>query len=303
MIHHGTSAARDGSRVSGATRTKHSGPAKHVRPLYNLNALIARTCRIFDNTFDRVQKSKTARLLDAEFGNFDMPKIAAWSGPAMPTPSNIVFGSDEAVIRLSDLAKYEEIFARAKRSSRALRALEGRLDVVNKSILKRFTDTRVLHRGMSISEFCTISKMSGAVGFHNRTKYAAVNNFVSCSVSPYAASMFAILRGELVMTMDASRIKESDCAPVTYEAKRHIRVTRGGKRMYNPYEMFGGRKAGMFMRECEVHLRVGSRPVIVYVSVFGAPTPRLCRRLDSAVKTLEAAQQKKIMIKYNEVQQ
>ena len=267
------------------------------------NVLLVRTHNAFYDTFNQVHKSKVARLLDATFDSFDMPKMAA-NFKTNPTPSNIVLGTDEAVIKLSELAKYEAILAKAREKSHLLRALKVKMDRTNKSMWWRFMNTKILYRGMTTSEFFTIAKMGGAVGFHRRTRYAAVNDFVSCSVSARAAALFVTdkRKSGLVVRMDVSQMSQSDYAPVTYEARRNIRVTRRGKHAYNPYEMFGGYHSGMNMRECEIHLRKGSKPIITDVDVPEDHAPRLCRRLEAAVKTLEAAQGQKIMVKYVGVQ-
>ena len=159
---------------------------------------------------------------------------------------------------------------------------------------------------MGISEFCTISRMGGAVGLHHRRKYAAINDFVSCSIDAEEAALFATGKKErgLAVEMDVSRMKSSDYAPVTYEARRDIRVTRRGRYAYSPYEMFGGSHSGVFMREYEIHLRNGSRPIVRGIVVHGARPAAFHRRLHAAVATLEASQGgRKIRIKYIGAQQ
>ena len=231
-----------------------------------------------------------------------MPKVAEWLGKDSG-PSSIVLGSDEPVIRLSDLTKYEAILARAREKSSSLRTLEDRMNAVNTGIWKCFMDAKILYRGMGLTEFSTMANAKGTVGLHRRIRYAAVNNFVSCSIDSDAAALFAIPKKKngIVVKMDVSQMACPDYAPVTYEARRHMRVTRRARHIYNPYEMFGGRKAGMFMLECEIHLRVGSRPAIAAVEVRGERPAGFHRRLGSAVRALEATQQREIMIKYVEV--
>ncbi|MDE0265684.1 MAG: hypothetical protein OXK17_01450 [Thaumarchaeota archaeon] len=270
-----------------------------------MEALITRTYRVYYGAFKRAQKSRMARSLDAEFERFDMPRIAG-QFKMSPTPSNIVLGTDDAIIRLSELARYEEILARAREQSGPLRMLEARMGHVNEEMLRLFTSTKIVYRGMGMSEFCTMSKMGGAVGLHRRRKYAAINNFVSCSIDAEEASLFAIGKKErgLVVEMDVSRMKSSDYAPVTYEARRDIRVTRRGRYAYSPYEMFGGSHSGVFMREYEIHLRNGSRPIIRGVVVPSARPAAFHRRLHAAATALEASQGgRKIRIKYIGVQQ
>ena len=268
-------------------------------------ALLARTYRVFYGTFKRAQKSRMARSLDAEFECFDVPRMAK-QFKMRPTPSNIVLRTDDAIIRLSELARYEEILARAKGRSGPLRMLEGRMGHVNKEMWRIFTSTKIVYRGMGISEFCTVSKMGGVVGLHHRKKYAAINNFVSCSIDAEEAALFATgKKGRgLVVEMDVSRMTSSDYAPVTYEARRDIRVTRRGRYAYSPYEMFGGSHSGVFMREYEIHLRNGSRPVVRGVAVPGARPAAFHRRLRAAAAALEASQGgREIRIKYIGAQQ
>ena len=282
--------------------TKHEDITKGTLSRQDMDILLTQTYCMFDNTFENMQKGETARLINAEFENFDMPKMTAWF-KIKPTPSNIVLGTDAAVIKLSELAKYEAILARVREQNQSLRTLEDRIEHVNREIWKCFMDTKILYRGMGISEFCTIAKMRGVVGSHRRTRYAKVNDFVSCSVDTAAAALYAMSKKKrgLIVEMDVSRIKRADYAPVTYDARRDIHVTRRGRHIYNPYEMFGGHHAGMFMDECEIHLKAGSRPIITGVRILGERSIGFRKRLESAARVLEAAQGRKIMIKYEEV--
>ncbi len=54
----------------------------------------------------------------------------------------------------------------------------------------------------------------------------------------------------------------------------------------------------MYTREWEIHLRPGSKPVVRGVVVHGERPAGFVRRLDAAAGALEAAQGRKIMIKY-----
>lgn len=271
---------------------------------HDMDEHIAQTSSVFFDTFERVHKSGVARLLDSEFGDFDMPKIAKKLQMDL-TPSNIVLGTDAPIIKFSELVKYEEILAMARTKSRSLRALEDRMAHVNREMWNHFLTRKILYRGMKMSEFSIIARMGGAVGFHRRIKYAAVNDFVSCSTDAGVAALHA--RGKkrdgLIIEMDVSQMKNSECAPVTYDARRHVRVTRGGRRVYNPYEMFGGRYAGGFIHNREIHLRNGSKPIITGVEVLGERPPTVCRRLYAAAKRLESVQRRKIIIKYVEGQE
>ena len=286
-----------------ADTLKHEDATKGIRSRQDMDVLITRTCCMLDNTFKNMQKGETARLINTEFENFDMPKMTA-RFKIKPTPSNIVLGTDLAVIKLSELSKYEAILARVREQNQSLRTLEDRIEHVNREIWKCFMDTKILYRGMGITEFCTIAKMRGVVGFHRRTRYAKVNDFVSCSIHADAAAVYAISKKKkgLIIEMDVSRMRRADYAPVTYDARRNIRVTRRGRHVYTPYEMFGGHHAGMFMNECEIHLRAGSRPIITGVRVPGERSIGFRKKLDGAARVLEAAQGRKIMIKYEKVQ-
>lgn len=265
-----------------------------------MNILFTPLYGIFYDTFKRALKSKMAISLDAQFENFEMPKMA--KGFKMkPTPSNIVLGTDEAIIKFKELAKYKKILSIAKNKSKSLHTLEICIQKINEKIWKQFMDTKIIYRGMGISEFSTISKMNRVVGLHHRAKYASINNFVSCSIDADVAASFAIQRKKngLLVKMDVSQMKKSDYAQVTYEARRDILVTRRGKHAFSPYEMFGGTKAGTFMRECEIQLRNGSSPIIVSAEIFGRRSLDFLEKLNVASKTLEATQGQKIMIKYN----
>lgn len=255
--------------------------------------------RKFQDTFKRVQKSGLAAALDEEFESFEIPSMGKRSG-IKPTPSNIVLGTDSAIIKLSELARYEEILGQAKKKNRSLRMLDTRMDGINEEIWRRFMDAKIVYRGMEISEFCTISKMGGSVGLHRRLRYAARNDFVSFSIDSRVATIFAIEKEEngLVVEVDVSNMKRSDYAPVTYEARRNVRVTRRGRHTYRPYEMFGGTQAGVSMRECEIHLRNGSKPLIRGIIVPGARPKKFIRRLNMAASRSEASQRRKIRIKY-----
>lgn len=118
-----------------------------------MGALLTSTYRAFYGAFKRAQKSRMARSLDAEFERFDMPRMAK-QFKMRPTPSNIVLGTDEAIIRLSELAKYEEILARAKKQSGSLRTLEARMGHVNEEMLRRFMSTKIIHRGCGVPKVC-----------------------------------------------------------------------------------------------------------------------------------------------------
>lgn len=265
-----------------------------------METLLRRTYRRLHGAFERARQGGLACLLDAEFENFEVPEMAKQSG-IRPTPSNIVLGTDDAIIKSSEIGKYEEILALAKKKSRQLRMLDGHMDRINAEIWGRLMDTMIVHRGMRISEFCTIARMGGVVGLHRRTRYAARNDFVSCSVDADEAALYARkTRLGLVVSMDVSRVGRPDYAQVAYEARRDIRVTRRGRHVYRPYEMFGGSHAGMFMREREIHLRNGARPAVTGVVIPGARTAGFLRRMNEAVRALEATQGRKIRIKYIE---
>ncbi|MDE2812522.1 MAG: hypothetical protein OXM01_05850 [Gemmatimonadota bacterium] len=259
---------------------------------------------MFDNAFRRTLGGRVARELDAEFEGFMMPRMAGRLG-MKPTPSNVVLGTDDAIIRLSELGKYEAVLAMAKKKSGPLRRLDAHMDQVNRETRARFEASRTLYRGMKISELCTMAEAGGTVGLHRRTRYAARIDFVSCSIDFGAALLFAAGKEErgLVVEMDVSGMKETDYAPVTYEARRDIRVTRRGRHAYSPYEMFGGNHSGVYTREWEIHLRPGTRPVIRRIMVRGKRPAGFVRRLGAAVAALEAAQGRKIMIKYARGQQ
>ena len=245
-----------------------------------------------------------ARTLDAEFERFTMPKVAEWPGTES-TPSNIVLGTDDAIIRLSELGMYEEILAKAREKSRPLRMLVHSMDRVNREIWRIFMDTKIVYRGMKISEFSIIAKMGGIVGLHRKKRYAACNDFVSCSIDANEAALFLTGKEEsgIVVEMDVSRMKRSDYAQVTYEARRHIRVTDGGRHVYNPYEMFDGSHTGAFISAREIQLRNGSKPIVRSVVVPEARPAGFFKRLNKAVMTLEASQGQEIRIKYTEAQQ
>ena len=293
----------DNPQLRDADTTKHEDITKGIRSRQDMDILLTQTCCMLDDTFEKMQKGETARLINAEFENFDMPKMTEWF-KMKPTPSNIVLGTDMVVIKLSELAKYESILARAYETNRSLRTLADRIAYVNREIWKCFMDTKILYRGMGISEFYTIAKMKGAVGLHRRTRYAKVNDFVSCSIDTAAAAVYAMSKKKkgLIVEMDVSQMNRANYAPVTYDARRDIRVTRRGRHMYNPYEMFGGHYAGMFMDEYEIHLRAGSRPIITGVMILGERSIGFRKRLEEAARVLEAAQGRKIMIKYEMVQ-
>lgn len=305
MRHEGSESAfgKPGPPSAGFER-RHARSAKKARPRRDLRALLVKPCRMFDGTFKRVSGGRMARELDAEFGDFDMPNMGKRPG-TRPTPSNIVLGTDDAIIRLSELGKYKSVLAAAKNRSSLLRKLDAHMDQVNMEMWSRFTYSKTLYRGMKISEFCTMARAGGTIGLHRRTRYAARIDFVSCSIDVNAALLFAAGKEErgLVVEMDVSGMRRSDYAPVTYEARRDIRVTRGGRHAYSPYEMFGGSHSGVYTREWEIHLRPGSRPVVRGVVVHGERPAGFVRRLDAAARVLEAAQGRKIMIKYVRGQQ
>ena len=276
-----------------------------MRPSQDLRTLLAKTCRMFDNTFKSVLMDvEVVRSLDAEFEDFDVPRMAEQFG-INPTPSNMVLGTDDAIIKLSELGKYEAILAAAKRRSGLLRRLDAHMYRINSEVWARFMNSKILQRGMGISEFCTMAETGGAVGLHRRTRYAARIDFVSCSIDTNAALLFAAgKKGRgLVVEMDVSGMSGSDYAPVTYEARRDIRVTRRGRHAYSPYEMFGGSHSGVYTREWEIHIRPGTKPVVRGVAVHGERPVGFTRMLNAAARALEAAQGRKIMIKYTGEQQ
>ena len=160
-----------------------------------------------------------------------MPKVAT-NLKIDYSSSNITLGTDDAIIKLSELDKYEKALARVKEGNKLLYVLKNRIDYINQSIWEYFLYTKILYRGMKISELCTIARMNGAVGFHHRTKYAAINDFVSCTTDANIATLIIAEKKEsgLVVKMDVSQMKRSDYAPVTYEVRRDIRVTCRGIR-------------------------------------------------------------------------
>ncbi|RNJ78272.1 MAG: hypothetical protein EB830_00400 [Nitrosopumilus sp. H13] len=249
--------------------------------------------------FRQVAMGRTARVLDDAFEDFDLPRIAKRRRQSS-SPSGVVLASDTAVIKHSELDRYEAVLAVAKKRSQALRDLDALMKRCNERIRRILKRSGIIYRGMAIAELEIIAKHGGIFGFHPRIMYAAKNNFVSFSIDPSASMPYATgkrTRG-LLVDVDVSGIKKSKYMAVPYEARNGIKVTDRGMRVYDPYEMFGGGQSGMALREFEVHLQVGSRPIIRTVTVIGGRSAYFRRRLTKAVACLERAQKQRITIKY-----
>ena len=68
--------------------------------------------------------------------------------------------------------------------------------------------------------------------------------------------------------------------------------------MFNPYEMFGGCHSGVHINQREIHLRNGSRPIIISIDVPKEFNSKFHKMLDTAINTLESIQKQKIKINY-----
>lgn len=249
-------------------------------------------------TFKWLARGKTARMLNDTFEDFDLPLVAKRRGqPSSPSGAVLAFG---AVIKLSELDLYENVLVVAKKYSKELRDLDALMDACNRKIRGILERTGIIYRGMDIAELEIIARHDGVFGLHPRKMYAAANDFVSFSIDVNIAILYSTYKDKrgLFAEVDVSDMDRSKCSSISYKAINNISVTGGGRRIYNPYERFGGSRSGIAMYESEVHLRVDSRPIIRTVAVIGDRSARFKGRLERAIVRLERAQKQKITIKY-----
>ena len=249
-------------------------------------------------TFRQVAKGRTARMLDDAFEDFDLP-LAARRRRQSTSPSGIVL-SLRAIIRLSELNLYEVVLNAARSNSLELQDLKTLINRCNKRIQRILMRSGIVYRGMNLEEFEIIAKSGGIIGQHHRMMHAAKDDFVSFSISSIIAMSYAIFKNEqgLLIEADVSGMNKSEYEAINYGVRNDIGVTRGGRRIYRPYEKFGGDQSCMLLYEFEVRLRVNSRPIIRKVVVVGDRPARFKRRLERVVARLERAQKSTITIKY-----
>ncbi|MDA7953608.1 MAG: hypothetical protein MPI95_03440 [Nitrosopumilus sp.] len=239
------------------------------------------------------------RRLDERFGGFAHTAAAREIG--LPSSaSGTAIAPDIAIIRSADLRKYEEVVSAARESGGRMAGLDALMGRCNTRLAGILDGTILIYRGTLIGELETVSIRGGAFGFHKRAKYAAVPDFVSFTVSSMAAALFASrwLDLGLVVVADISKLDRGEYAAVTYEARNIVRVTGAGRRLFNPYERFGGRQSGLLLPEAEVHIRVGSRPAIRAILVMGPRSARFRRRLDRVAASLGRLQGQMITVMY-----
>ena len=247
----------------------------------------------------KVAGGAVGRRLDERFGDF-VHTAAARKYRRPSSASGTAIAPDIAIIRSSDLHKYEEVVAAAREFSDRMVDLDALMGRCN-TRLGGIVDSAVLiYRGTLIGELETVSRRGGAFGFHKRAKYAAVPDFTSFTVSSMAAALFASrwLDLGLVVVADISGLDRNEYKAVTYEARNIVRVTGAGRRLFNPYERFGGRQSGLLLPEAEVHIRVGSRPAIRAILVMGPRSARFRRRLDRVAASLGRLQGQMITVMY-----
>lgn len=254
--------------------------------------------RCFFKTFERVRKGAVGRMIDGEFESFSIPTISR-PFPLPPSPANVVLGMDGVTIRMSEMHRYKRILARAKSLTPDIGRLQAHIDEVNEQIRVDLENTMTIYRGMAILELVRMARNGGKVGAHKRIKYAAKNDFVSCSIDVEIAMFFTFQKKTgVVVEFDVSSMKRSDYAPVRYSARRLVYVTPRGRSVYNPYEQFCGSQSGVYMRECEIHIKSNTKPPIKRVIVLGYKRPAFKRKLERTVSMLEGIQRREITIKY-----
>lgn len=253
-------------------------------------------------SFKQLAKGKIAQMLDNAFECFSLPRIAKVC--RLPSsPSGVVFAS-KAIIKLSELKKYEAILDMARDNSQVLQALKPLVTRYNRRIQRILKQSKTVYRGMNIAEFEIMARNGGTLGLHHRTMRAAKNNFVSFSIDSSIAMLYARFKGRqgLFIEADVSDMCGSEYKAVCYGVRNDINITGGGRRIYRPYEEFDGDQSYMLLHECEVRLREKSKPVIKRVFVLGDKTADFKRRLEKAVACLEHTQKSGITIKYTDNQ-
>ncbi|MDA7945110.1 MAG: hypothetical protein MPJ07_04715 [Nitrosopumilus sp.] len=251
------------------------------------------------STLQDLGSGPVGRMIDDKFQRFG-PTAAADRIRQSLIPSKVVFSHISPVVRWSDLGMYEEALAIARRHSRALRRLDDDLAGRDRWIMGYMKRHPRLYRGIDLAEFETVVRLRGAFGFHNRLGYAARTDFASFTIDAGIATVFAVKRTPpgLVVEVDVSDVDLSGYEAAGYQARNSVRVTRGGRGIFNPYEGFGGSVSGLLVREAEIRARAGSRPPVRSVGALGSASSKFKSRLARAVAILEGIQGSKITIKY-----
>ena len=274
------------------------GPgARRGLPAADVGFLRAAQRRLISG-FGSLARGGTARMLDGRFGRFDLPRAAGGRQPS--AASGVVLGYGTPVIRLSELAKYEAALGAARGHSGELRGMDSLLAECGGRMRRILARSGTAYRGMAIGELEYASRRGGAFGLNPRDRYAAENDFVSFSIDPNIAGLYAASKAGLglIVEADVSGMDKGEHSIVRYEARNGIKVTRGGRHVYDPYEKFGGSHSGLALYECEVHLKAGSRPAITAVEVTEGKPASFKARMDRAISRLERIQGQKITIKY-----
>ena len=237
--------------------------------------------------------------INIKFGRFHVQRNNNVS--CFLTTTETILTNNEVIIQLDDLPRYNKALYNIIQQSKSLRDYQRKIKNVNAIILQYLQKTKIVYRGIGLDELIAIVQSRGRVGAHNRLKYAAKMDFVSCSVDRDVADDYASRRkGSMILEIDISGLNPTEYAPVKYELMQYMMVFNPHGIDYNPFEQFeNGRDTSRNVQDVEIHLKQYAQPIIKSVSLYPDDLSiKSEQKVLETIKNLESIYNKKIIVEY-----